>query len=140
METETPIQPLGAHVEEHGRVLTRLHWLAELFDDRFRLPGTGRRFGFDGVLGLLPGVGDATTAAVSLYLAAEGWRLGMPIRTILRMGLNIVIDTVLGAVPLIGDLFDFAWRANKKNVQLVLDHAGKDVADHRGRSAVESLS
>lgn len=112
--------------DDHERTLGRLHWLAELFDDRFRLPGTGRRFGLDGLLGLIPGLGDATTAVISLYLAAEGWRLGMPLRSILRMGVNIVVDTVLGAVPLIGDVFDFAWRANQKNVRLVLDHAKKE--------------
>ena len=139
MGTEAHEKPLSGH-DDHRRTLSRLNWLAELFDDRFRLPGTGRRFGFDGILGLLPGVGDATTAAVSLYLAAEGWRLGMPIRTMLRMGLNIVIDTILGTVPLIGDVFDFAWRANKKNVQLVLDHAEKDLAHRRGSSAAEGPS
>lgn len=107
---------------QHEPVLTRLRWLSELFDDRFRLIGTNKRFGFDGILGLIPGVGDATTTLVSLYLAAEGWRLGMPKMTMLRMMFNIVTDMVLGAIPLIGDLFDFAWRANRKNTQLVLDH------------------
>ena len=139
MEKDAHIKPLATHGDDHEKMLLRLHWLAELFDDRFRLPGTSRRFGFDGILGLLPGVGDTTTAAVSLYLAAEGWRLGMPIRTMLRMGMNILIDTVLGAIPLIGDLFDFAWRANKKNVQLVLDHIEKDRAERRERSLAESL-
>jgi len=108
--------------EKHQGTLTRVRWLAELFDDRFRLPGTGRRFGFDGILGLVPGVGDAATGVVSLYLAAESWRLGMPFMSILRMGVNVAIDAILGAIPLLGDLFDFAWRANQRNVRLVLDH------------------
>lgn len=116
--------PMG----EHQSTLARLRWLASLFDDRFRLPGTQRRFGLDGVLGLLPGVGDAATGAVSLYLVAEAWRLGLPLSTILRMGVNVGIDTVLGAIPLVGDLFDFAWKANQKNVRLVLDHMERQVA------------
>ena len=111
---------------QHQSTLRRVRWLADLFDDRFRLPGTGRRFGLDGLLGLIPGVGDAATGAVSLYLAAEAWRLGMPITKILRMGVNVGIDTALGAIPLVGDLFDFAWKANQKNVRLVLDHLERD--------------
>jgi len=102
--------------------LERMRWLADLFDDRFRVPGTSRKFGLDGILGLIPGVGDAATGLVSLYLAAEGLRFGMPLMRILRMGFNVAIDMFFGAIPLIGDLFDFAWRANRKNVRLVLDH------------------
>lgn len=114
--------------DEHRSTLARIRWLADLFDDRFRLPGTGRRFGLDGILGLIPGVGDAATGAISLYLATEAWRLGMPLTTILRMGVNVGIDTVLGAIPLLGDLFDFAWKANQKNVRLVLTHLERDIA------------
>ena len=112
----------------HRSTLQRLRWLADLFDDRFRLPGTERRFGLDGILGLIPGIGDTATGAVSLYLAAEAWRLGMQLSTIVRMGVNVGIDTVLGAVPLVGDLFDFAWKANQKNVRLVVDHLEKQAA------------
>ena len=114
--------------DEHRSTLKRIKWLADLFDDKFRLPGTDRRFGLDGILGLIPGVGDAATGAVSLYLAAEGWRLGMPITSILRMGVNVAVDTIVGAVPLLGDLFDFAWKANQKNVRLVLSHLERDIA------------
>ena len=114
--------------DEHRSTLQRIKWLADLFDDRFRLPFTGRRFGLDGILGLIPGFGDAATGAVSLYLAAEAWRLGMPLNAILRMGMNVGIDTLLGAIPLVGDLFDFAWKANQKNVRLVLHHLERDIA------------
>lgn len=119
-------QEPSTHGHEH--VLRRLRWLAELFDDRFRLPGTNKRFGLDGLLGLAPGIGDAATAVVSLYLAAESWRLGLPITTMLRMGINVLVDMIVGALPLLGDLFDFAWRANKKNVRLVLDHVEREHA------------
>lgn len=120
--------PLASLNRDHATTLGRLRWLADLFDDRFRLPGTGRRFGLDGLLGLIPGVGDAATGAVSLYLAAEAWRFGMPLTTILRMCANVAVDVALGAVPLIGDLFDFAWKANQKNVRLVLDHMEKEAS------------
>ncbi len=122
---------LAASSQDHARTLGRLRWLAELFDDRFGLPGTSRRFGLDGLLGLIPGVGDAATGAVSLYLVAEAWRLGMPVATMLRMGVNVGVDVVLGAVPLIGDLFDFAWKANQKNVRLVLDHVERKMSVRR---------
>ncbi len=118
------------HVErqtsDHHGALMRMHWLADMFDDRFRVPGTRSRFGLDGILGLVPGVGDIVTGLVSIYLAAEGLRFGMPLMRILRMGFNVALDMVLGAIPLIGDLFDFAWRANRKNVRLVLDHLEKN--------------
>lgn len=116
--------------DQREQTLKRLRWLADLFDDRFRLPFTGRRFGLDGILGLIPGIGDAATGAVSLYLAAEGWRLGMPMTKMVRMGANVGIDMVLGAIPLIGDLFDFAWKSNQKNVRLVLEHLEEDVRDY----------
>ncbi len=125
---------------EHRSTLQRIRWLADLFDDRFRLPFTGRRFGLDGILGLIPGFGDAATGAVSLYLAAEGWRLGMPLTSILRMAVNVGIDTVLGAVPLVGDLFDFAWKANQKNVRLVLSHLERDVAWRGGSGSNNGIS
>ena len=109
--------------------LQRMRWLAELFDDRFTLPIINRRFGLDGILGLLPGIGDALTTLVSIYLAAEGWRLGMSFRHLLCMGFNVLVDSTLGAIPLIGDLFDFGWRANRKNVDLVLEHLESERAD-----------
>ncbi len=128
------VEPTTAELpEQHRRTLRRLRWLADLFDDRFRLPGTGRRFGLDGILGLIPGFGDAATGAVSLYLAAEALRIGMPISKVLRMGVNVGIDVVLGAVPVLGDLFDFAWKANQKNVRLVLDHLERGPAAPKAR-------
>jgi len=119
----------------HEPALQRLRWLADLFDDRFRLPFTNRRFGLDALLGLLPGIGDAATAVVSLYLAAESRRMGMPFTALLRMAVNVGIDLVLGAVPLLGDIFDFAWKANQRNVQLVLDH----VEQHASKAERERL-
>jgi hypothetical protein len=84
-----------------------------------RVPGTSRRFGLDPVLGLLPGGGDIAGGALSAYILIAAARLGAPSSVILRMGWNIVVDTVLGAVPLVGDLFDASWKANRRNVALL---------------------
>jgi hypothetical protein len=97
----------------------RLHRIAWLLDDLVRVPGTSRRFGLDPVLGLLPGGGDIAGSALSAYIVIAAARLGAPSSVILRMGWNIVVDTVLGAVPLFGDLFDAGWKANRRNVALL---------------------
>jgi hypothetical protein len=131
-ELDRPYVPPAAEMpEDYRRALRRVQRIAKLFDDRFYFPGTSHRFGLDGILGLIPGIGDAATGAVSLYLAAEAWRLGLPLSTILRMGVNVGIDTVVGAVPVLGDIFDFAWKANQKNARLVLEHLERDMAQAR---------
>lgn len=113
-------------VTSHQRRLERLRHLAHLLDDRFAIPGTRYRIGLDGLIGLVPGIGDAVTTAVSLYIVLEARRLGVPISKLGRMGLNVGLDALLGAVPLVGDLFDVAWKANKRNLRLVLDHLESD--------------
>jgi hypothetical protein len=96
--------------------------LAHLMDGAFRIPGLNIRFGLDSIIGLVPGLGDLVTTLVSLYVVAAAQRYGVSRITTLRMGLNIGIDTVIGSIPLIGDLFDFAWKANERNVALVRTH------------------
>ena len=96
--------------------------LARLLDDRFRVPLTGWRFGLDGLIGLIPAAGDAITAAVSVYIIYRARRLGVPWRTRLRMALNVALDLAVGAVPVAGDIFDFAWKANQRNVRLIRKH------------------
>lgn len=102
--------------------IRRLERLAGLLDDRFRIPGTRWRFGLDSLIGLIPGVGDAAGAAMSIYIIAEAARLGLPKPVILRMLANMGIDAVLGTVPLAGDIFDVAYKANRRNVSLALRH------------------
>jgi hypothetical protein len=87
-------------------------------DARFRLPGTGWQFGLDGLVGLIPGIGDAATTLVSLYIVAQAWRLGVRKRTLARMIGNIVLDFLVGTMPVAGDLFDFVWKANLRNLRL----------------------
>jgi hypothetical protein len=90
-----------------------------LLDARFRVPGTTWRFGFDGLIGLAPGIGDAVTTLAALYIVAEAWRLGVPNRTLARMIGNVAIDAALGAVPVVGDVFDVVWKANRRNIALL---------------------
>jgi hypothetical protein len=106
---------------------TGLRRIAWILDDLVRVPGTSRRFGLDPVLGLIPGGGDIAGGVLSAWIVVAASRLGAPSSVILRMGWNIVVDTVLGAVPLLGDLFDASWKANRRNVALLdsyLDHPG----------------
>ncbi len=91
------------------------HWL----DGVFRIPGTGWRFGFDALVGLVPGIGDFATTAVSFYILAAGVRYRVSKATLLRMGVNIGVDYLAGAVPFVGDLFDAYWKSNQKNVELL---------------------
>ena len=99
--------------------LKRVRLLSRLLDEQFRIPGTTYRVGLDGLLGMIPGVGDAAGALLSAYILYEAIRLGTPKTVLLRMVANIGIDTVLGAIPVAGDIFDVAWKANKKNTTLL---------------------
>ena len=96
-----------------------LDQLSRLMDGLFRIPGTGWRVGLDAIVGLIPGVGDFATTAVSFYILAAGVRYRVPKATLLRMASNIAVDYLLGAVPVVGDLFDAAWKSNQMNVELL---------------------
>lgn len=101
--------------------IRRLKRLAKAMDTAFRIPFTNRRIGFDSLIGLVPGIGDLATTTVSAYIVREAMKFGVSKRTVARMVTNIVIDMVLGSVPLIGDLFDFSFKSNTKNVKLLED-------------------
>jgi hypothetical protein len=100
----------------------RLERLALLLDDAFPIPGTSWRIGIDPLLGLAPGVGDALGAAASAWILIEAVRFGISRAVLLRMLYNIVVDTAVGAVPGAGDLFDFAWKSDSKNMTLLRRH------------------
>jgi hypothetical protein len=102
--------------------LARLDMLANLLDTAFILPGTNVRFGVDAIIGLVPGIGDAITTAISLYIVREARSLGAPRHLVARMLTNVAIDGLVGAIPLLGDAFDVMWRANRRNVALLRDH------------------
>lgn len=99
----------------------RLDWLARSLDSAYRIPGTGIRLGWDSILGLIPGVGDAAALVPSAYIVYRAHRLGVPRGTLARMGLNVGIDWVVGSIPLIGDIFDVGFKANRRNVDLLRD-------------------
>jgi hypothetical protein len=93
--------------------------LARLLDDAIPIPGTSYRIGIDPLLGLVPGVGDVLGALLSTWLLVIAARLGAPPAVLARMGLNVAIDALAGAIPLAGDVFDAGWKANARNLRLV---------------------
>lgn len=106
-------------MEDPEATRARLARLAWLLDSALPIPGLPLRFGLDAVLGLIPGFGDAAGVLLSAYIVREAARLGVPRATLWRMTLNVAIEGILGAVPLLGDLFDVAWQANRRNVALL---------------------
>ena len=100
-----------------------LDQLAFYLDDLFRIPGIGWRFGLDAVIGLIPNVGDTLTSFASFYILLAGVRYGVPKITLLRMAFNIAVDYLVGSIPVIGDAFDFVWKANKMNMNLIRTRA-----------------
>ena len=93
--------------------------LSRYLDDWIKIPIVGWRFGLDALIGLVPNIGDTLTAFASFYILVAGVRYGVPKITLLRMAFNIGLDYVVGSIPVIGDAFDFVWKSNKKNMQLI---------------------
>ncbi len=104
------------------RARRRLERLAWLLDDSIAIPGTNRRFGMDPLIGLIPGAGDLVGAALSLWVVVEAARLGAPGHLLGRMVANVLLESVVGIVPVAGDLFDFYWKANSRNRDLLSDY------------------
>ncbi|MFD2738786.1 DUF4112 domain-containing protein [Sulfitobacter aestuarii] len=121
----------------HAADLHRLRKLARNMDSAFRLPVIGTRIGWDAILGLIPGVGDAVALAPSAYIIKEAHRLGVPRSALMRMGANVGIDWAIGTIPLLGDLFDIGWRANIRNVDLLDRHLSRQMANAPGNKDVE---
>jgi len=128
------VQPTGARGADHAHKpaaadadlsLARLDALARIMDSAFQIPGTNIRMGVDALLGLLPGIGDAISASISSYLIWEAKQLGVSKLVLARMAGNVAIDTVIGAVPFAGDIFDVAYKANVKNIALLKKHVEK---------------
>jgi hypothetical protein len=115
-----------ARPQTRAERIARLDALANLLDTAFFIPGTNIRFGLDGIIGLVPGIGDAITTVMSLYIVREARELGAPRHLIARMLMNVALDGVVGAVPLFGDVFDVMWRANRRNMALLRDHLARE--------------
>lgn len=109
-------------VNDKDRTRRRLERLAWYLDNSIPIPGLKVRVGIDPLLGLLPGVGDTIGALLSSYILAASGHLGVPKSVLLKMAFNIAVDAVVGALPLLGDIFDMAWKANQRNVQLLDDY------------------
>lgn len=112
----------GGETLSRRQRIDRLEWLARLLDTAIVVPGTNIRFGADAIIGLVPGIGDTITTALSAWIVYEAHKLGVPRRLLARMIANVALDGVVGAVPLAGDVFDVMWRANQRNIRLLRQH------------------
>jgi hypothetical protein len=128
MVTSTSERPEAAAYPDLQRLA---HWL----DAAFVIPGTRHRVGFDGLIGLVPGVGDLLMTVPALYLVMRAVQIGVPTVVVARMLGNLLLENVIGTVPVVGDLFDIAWKANLRNLRLVRAY-GLDPAGTRRRSTV----
>jgi hypothetical protein len=99
-----------------------LRRLEILLDEAFRVPGTNIRFGLDGIIGLVPGLGDVLAGLLSLIIPVAAWIRGVPYVALARMVANIGIGVLVGSIPIFGDIFDIAWKANRRNYLLLTRH------------------
>jgi Domain of unknown function (DUF4112) len=123
----------GMGTDPHS-VRQRVEALEKLLERSFVIPGTKIPFGLDSIVGLVPVLGDLITAAMGAYMVWEARNLGMSKWQLMRMTANIGIDTALGAIPLVGDAFDFIWRSNSKNLRIIHKHLDKH---HPGTRVIE---
>ena len=112
-----------------------LRTLEIILDEAFRIPGTQVRFGVDGIIGLIPGLGDVLAGMLSLIIPIAAWMRGVPYVTLARMGTNVAIGVLVGAIPLFGDMFDIAWKTNRRNYRLLQLHLSEPHR-HTGRDWV----
>lgn len=133
-ESRFDAEPTALPESADEAALRRIEWVAYVLDDGIALPGTGQRVGLDPLVGLLPAAGDTAAAVVGLYVVAEAARQGVAKRTLARMVLNLGLDAGAGSVPVVGDLFDAAWKANKRNARLAL----RDLSESDESAIVEA--
>lgn len=114
------IQALAGSMKEND--LIKLEQLADLMDSRFAIPGTGIRIGLDPILGLIPGIGDTLSLGISAYIIIQSRKNGIHPLLETRMWWNVFTDWIVGLVPVAGDLFDVAFKANRKNIALLREH------------------
>jgi hypothetical protein len=106
--------------------IERLERLTRLLDTAIAIPGTNIRFGADGIIGLMPGIGDALTTAMAAWVVYEAHQLGVPRTLLLRMIGNVAADSMFGSLPLVGDVFDVMFRANRRNMRLLREHLERE--------------
>ncbi len=142
MERTVSTRPLVPEVHTlDPRRVERLRLLGELLDNSIPVPGTNFRFGIDAIIGLVPGVGDLIGGALSYYIVLEAARLGASRGLLIKMGYHVVVDMAVGAIPLLGDLFDAGYKANLRNFALLRDHIEAPATARRaGRRFILLLS
>jgi len=106
-------------------------WLALIMDEFLRVPGTQFRFGLDPLIGLVPGIGDTGSALISAFALIQAVRLGVPKILLARMSINILINEIIGIVPIAGDAFSFWFKSNARNYQIIKEHLGAPRASRR---------
>jgi hypothetical protein len=114
-----------------GTNISSLRQLARLLDAAVRVPGTNIRFGLDAILGLIPGAGDVAGGLLSAFIILQASKLGAPNSVLARMVMNVAIDSIVGAVPILGDLFDVGWKSNMRNAALLEQYAERPGATRR---------
>ncbi|EKE45827.1 hypothetical protein OCGS_0053 [Oceaniovalibus guishaninsula JLT2003] len=108
--------------DDRDRRLARLEKVANRMDYAFRVPVVGIRVGWDGIIGLIPVIGDAAALAPGAWIVLESHRMGAPRHILVRQGVNVALDTIIGTIPFVGDLFDVGFKSNRRNVRLLRDH------------------
>ena len=121
MEFSAKPEVLPPRLKRGGKVFDddNLDLLSHILDDFLKIPGTSIRFGLDGIVGFIPGVGDLIGGLASCIIIVAAWMRGVPYVTVARMVANVGIEVVVGAIPVLGDMFDIAWRANRRNYALL---------------------
>ena len=123
---KSPVTRIRQLTPRQVRGLEALRNVAQMLDSAFVVPGTSYRFGLDPILGLVPGLGDLVSPLFTIGILWQARELALPRIVQLRMIFNVAIDSLVGVVPLLGDLFDFAWKANKMNLALLERHAQEE--------------
>ena len=133
-QREPEILPPSGRIAAGGRLFRdeNLDLLSRVLDSWFRIPGTSIRVGLDGIIGLVPGIGDILAGLASCIIIVAAWARGAPYVTIARMVINLALDVIIGAVPLFGDVFDIAWKANRRNYALLSRHLEQPSRRHWG--------
>ncbi|TPK04947.1 DUF4112 domain-containing protein [Mesorhizobium sp. B2-5-9] len=130
-ERATPAGKVGRSVVDcqTAKAIAELDILSVLLDSQWRIPGTPIRFGLDALVGLVPVLGDTATGLVSAYIVLRARKCGAGKLLVARMLANVLFDTVLGSVPILGSIFDVYYKANNRNIRLLRAHLGRQVSE-----------
>ena len=119
ISTSGMLDVLRAAAPAQGDAVRRMEFMAKLLDGAFTIPGTRQRFGIDAIIGLVPGIGDIATTILSSYVIWEARNLGVSRVALGRMMANLAVHATIGAIPIVGDVFDAFFRVNQRNMNIV---------------------